>query len=621
MNANRLPSPNINDYGVIGNLHTAALISCHGSLDFLSLPRFDSPTAFLRLLDEKKGGHWSIMAQEKGCKTIQHYEPSSAILVTRHLHSVGSVEVTDFMPPVQDVRHCQIARRVRGLIGTTTMNVEVVATLDYGTRKANFDRAAGTCEFPEIEFDHDGDTYTLYGFSTSGLESASTPKETFEISAGDNDRWFLLTSKDCPQPAEDLAGFCESLLDYTAGFWEDWTNKLTYTGVFRDLVERSAITLKLLTSAQFGSSVAAVTFSLPELVGGSLNWDYRYTWIRDSAFTMYAMLRLGLTDEAKQFIDWIQDRCEALKDASDLGLMYRVDGGTDLEESELSHLAGYKDSQPVRIGNGAAGQRQLDIYGELIDTVYLYDRFGQEITYEFWTNLLVIIEHVCDTWKQPDSGIWEARGEMYQYTMSKVLAWVAIDRAIRIAQHRGFPAPLSKWFEERDKIYKHIYTEHFNDDLEAWTQRPGHEKMDGSVLLMPLLRFVTVEEPKWQSTLKRIEEILVRDALVARYLPEEEPEDWVPKALIGGEGYFTMCSMWYIEVLAKSGRVLEARKHLSTIASHANHLGLFSEEIGAKGQQIGNFPQAFTHLGFISAAMQIEEQLSENRGAKGGPKG
>ena len=431
-------------------------------------------------------------------------------------------------------------------------------------------------------------------------------------------------SEACDAPDEPLSGFGESLLAYTLDYWTRWSSRLTYAGVHREMVERSAITLKLCTSAQFGSSVAAVTTSLPELVGGELNWDYRYTWIRDSAFTMYAMLRLGLSAEAKQFIDWIQARCEELDDAADLGLMYRVDGGTDLEERELPHLAGYRGSRPVRIGNGAAGQRQLDIYGELIDTVYLYDRFGHEITYAFWQNLRAIIDYVCAAWREPDHGIWEARGEKHQYTMSKVLAWVAIDRGIRIAQHRGFPAPLADWFAERDAIYEHIYTEHYDADLDSWTQRSGGDALDGSLLMMPLLRFVTTEEPKWRSTLDQIERRLVRDCLVARYLPgeAERAEREFPPALIGGEGYFTMCSMWYVEVLAKSGRVTEASKHLRTLCSHANHLGLFSEEIGADGRQIGNFPQAFTHLGFISAALQIEERLAaDGEAGASGPQG
>ena len=609
------PAPRIDDYGVIGNLHTAALVSKYGSLDFLSYPRFDSATVFARLLDRERGGTWSIGLAHDDAHTTQHYSPDSAVLVTRHMSPEGTVEVTDFMPPVDEEEHCQIVRRVQCVIGRADVRMRFDARYPYAASRCAL--SAADTDSALRAWDVDLGPRAVRVFSSVALVDPADA--TFAMRDGDV-AYFLLQSEDCSPPEPDLASFGESLHAYTQEYWRDWTSKITYEGPHRGLIYRSAITLKLCISAKYGSSVAAVTFGLPELPGESLNWDYRYTWIRDSAFSMYAMLRLGLSDEATAFINWIQARCEELDDASKLSLMYRVDGRTDLEERELEEFAGYQGSKPVRIGNGAAGQWQLDIYGELIDTVYLYDRFGHEITYAFWQNLREIIDHVCEHWQNDDHGIWEARQSTYPYTVSKVMAWVAIDRGIRIAQHRGFPAPMEKWFAARDAVYDHIYTEHYDEGLDAWTQRSDNAKMDGSLLMLPLVRFVTTAEPKWQSTMKQIEQQLVRGHLVARYLPGEDHPDY-PANLIGGEGYFTMCSMWYVEVLAKSDRGEEARQHLQRLAAHANHLGLFSEEIGARGEQIGNFPQAFTHLGFISAALQVAQLDKSCPDTGGGPKG
>ncbi len=620
MSAPQLPQPFIDDYGVIGNLHTAALVGLHGSIDFLCYPRFDSPSLFARLLDDSLGGSWSIIVDHPEVRSTQTYEPDTAILVTRHATPEGAVEVEDFMPPVDDITHCQVVRRVRIIAG----KVDIISRFDprypYAKQKNKIKVDGSDPHTFTIELEDE----KLHLFSS--LEADTHAKTTLSFRTtlqhqpdkAHEQLTFVLQSEQCKLPQDGLSGFGESLYQHTKKFWTNWSSKLTYTGEHRNLVRRSALMLKLCTSAEYGSSVAAITFGLPESLGGSLNWDYRYTWIRDSAFSMYAMLRLGLTDEASAFIEWIVARCEEMEDAADLKLMYRVDGGTDLDESALEHLAGYRNSQPVRIGNGAQDQRQLDIYGELIDTVYLYDRFGQEITYNFWQSLVAIIDHVCETWDEPDHGIWEAREGKYQYTMSKVMAWVAIDRGLRIAEHRGFPAPYERWRKERDELYTAIYSTYYNKQIGAWTEYADSDCVDGSVLLMPLIRFVTTREPEWQSTLEVVERELVRDSLVYRYSKEGK----LKTGFDGTEGFFSMCGCWYVEVLAKSGRVGEARAHLAKLASHANHLGLFSEEIAMDGQQIGNFPQAFTHLAFISAALQIEEQLKDEcAGAESGPKG
>ncbi len=595
----------IADHGLIGNLHTAALISKSGSLDFLCYPRFDSPSLFVKLLDSERGGSWSITVRDaESLHTSQYYEPETAILVTRIMHAAGVVEIRDFMPPVDEVSHCQIVRCLEALIGKTELQFTFEPRFPYGTEHSPLQAEAVQSAYRLQLGPHA--MLLLGGDIARKLTSEAGLDFMFVLDAdgldGKRKETFILQSDTCDLPKlDDVVGFGESLLLYTRDFWSGWTSQMTYAGKYRKEVLRSAITLKLCTSAEFGSSVAAPTFGLPEELGGSRNWDYRYSWIRDSAFTMYAMLRLGMKHESEQFINWIQQRCERLKDASELELMYRVDGTSDLKEYEID-LAGYQNSKPVRVGNGASGQRQLDIYGELIDTVYLYDGHAKEITYAFWQNLCEIIQYVCKTWREPDHGIWEVRNEKRQFTMSKVMAWVAIDRGIRIAEHRGFPAPMDTWFRERDAIYHSIYTEHFDEKLQSWTSYPGSGEVDGSLLMFPLVRFVAPSEPKWQSTLKRIEQDLVKDCLVKRYLPKEGQAD----GLAGDEGYFTMCSCWYIEVLAKAGRQEDAQRLLTKLLSYGNHLGLFSEELAIDGQQLGNFPQAFTHLGLISAILQVD---------------
>lgn len=610
----------ISDYGVIGNLHTAALVCKTGGLDFLSFPRFDSGTAFAKLLDAERGGTWSIIPEDvERLNVQQYYEPDSAVLVTRYMHAAGIVELTDFMPPVDEERHCQVVRRVRAVIGATTLRFHFEPRYPYGTEDT---AVADRTPADGLTVPLGPHPATLYGVTDADEARRDHPEAalTFalDLLAGAGDatavRYFVLQSDSCTAPGGGgVSGFGESLLAYTRDYWATWVAKIKYDGHYRGVIIRSAITLKLCTSATYGSSVAAVTFGLPEELGGGRNWDYRYSWIRDSAFTMYAMLRLGLKEEAAQFISWIEDRCAELDDAADLSLMYRVDGTLDLEEYELD-LEGYEASGPVRVGNGAVGQRQLDIYGELIDTVYIYDAHAHEITYEFWRHLTTLIDYVCASWREGDHGIWESRGGTEQYTMSKVMAWVAIDRGIRIAQHRGFPAPLQKWFAERDNIYRAIYGEHFDDTEGAWTQYPGSGQMDASVLMMPLVRFVAPEEPNWRATLSKVEDTLVEDCLVKRY----DTGGGAADGLEGDEGFFSICSCWYIEVLAKAGRVTEAERLLAKFLSYGNHVGLYSEEIALNGRQLGNFPQAFTHLGLISAILQVEQRRS---GGVDGPAG
>jgi GH15 family glucan-1,4-alpha-glucosidase len=372
------------------------------------------------------------------------------------------------------------------------------------------------------------------------------------------------------------------------------------------MVNRSALALKLMTSHDYGSLVAAPTFGLPEAVGGTRNWDYRYTWIRDSAFTLYALIRLGYTDEAREFMSWIEARCHELAPDGALQIMYGIDGRHRLSEEELPAFEGYRGSRPVRIGNDAYLQKQLDIYGELMDSVYLYNKYGEPISHDLWIQLTRLIDWVCKHWREPDEGIWEVRSGRKEFLYSRLMCWVAVDRGIRLAQKRSFPAPLDHWLKVRDTIYNDVTEQFWDPQHRAFMQSRGSNCMDASALLMPLVRFVGPTDPRWLSTLQAIERELVGDSLVRRYRVCEAAHD----GLEGEEGTFNMCSFWYVECLSRAGDTEQARFFFEKMLGYANHLGLYSEQLGSRGEHLGNFPQAFTHLGLISAAYNLDQRLS-----------
>lgn len=589
---------------MIGNLHTVALVSEGGSIDFFPYSRIDSPTVLGALLDAKKGGNWNITPQFEEVEYKQLYLPNSAILLTRFLSDEGLGEVTDFMPVKQNEENCVLSRTVRTIKGEVTYRMTCNLRPDYGKSAPNihqegnsfcflnenneaFLKLAGNAEI-QIEDDTLIATFTLKENETASF-ILYTPNEESDI-----------------QDAGSIKEYTDLIYKKTALYWKKWIKMCSYNGRWREDVYRSAITLKLLTSYEFGSVVAAATFGLPERIGGKRNWDYRYTWIRDAAFTMYSMIQLEFITEAEKFMSWIVDRSQDDK----LQIMYAVDGKADLKEYNLDHLEGYKKSTPVRVGNGAHSQLQLDMYGELIDTIYLYNKYVKPITRTVWQNITKQVELVIEHWGEPDHGIWEIRSEKKEMLSSRMMCWVALDRAIKIADDRSFPYPYEKWVSERNKIYDDIFNNFWNEELQSFVQFKGSDILDASTLLMPITRFISPDEPRWRSTFEAIEKHLVTDMLVYRYNTDHNIDG------IGTEeGTFTMCSFWYIENLAKIGRVEEARLQFEKMLGYANHLGLYGEQLGVRGNHLGNYPQAFTHLALISAALTLdcEIDLQERR--------
>jgi GH15 family glucan-1,4-alpha-glucosidase len=588
----------IEDYGIIGNMKTVALVSLNGSVDFMCFPRFDSPTIFASLIDKDNGGTFSVTPQLNTSRTKQLYIPGTAILLTRFFSEEGISELTDYMPLRERSAdsYSAIVRRIKTIRGKVTYKIRCAPRFDYGAAEHEIKSTGeNLLTFTAI---NDGATMVrlIADFPLHYKENEGHAEVT--LTHGEEALIVLESvNTDELESLHDLSFYKDVSYYETMNFWKKWINKSTYTGRWNELILRSAITLKLLTSAEYGSTVAAPTFSIPESMQGDRNWDYRFTWIRDAAFTMYAFLRLGFTEEATHFLEWIH-----LRSADQvLHLMYAIDGATVMEETELEHLEGYMGRGAVRIGNAARDQFQIDIYGELIDTIYIYNKNHTKINYEFWQTIQKHIICVIDNWKKPDYGIWEFRNGTKHFLHSRLMCWVAMDRAIKIATDRSFPYPENEWKEIRDEIYLDIYEGFWNEELGSWVQYKGATAVDASALLMPLVHFVTADEPRWLSTLQCIEENLSTDVLIYRYHSSD--------GLEGQEGTFNMCSFWYIEALAKNKETDKALEYFEKMTGYANHLGLFSEQIGKRGEHLGNFPQAFTHLALISAALELDKQL------------
>ncbi|HTL15866.1 MAG TPA: glycoside hydrolase family 15 protein, partial [Patescibacteria group bacterium] len=561
----------IENYGLVGDLNTIALVGMDGSIDFMCFPQFDSPTVFAALLDHRKGGRFLLAPELKRVRHKQLYLPDSNILLTRFLSEDGMAEVSDFMP-ISQADHSQcLVRRAKCIRGDLQFRMICEPRFDYGRAGHRVQKKAREALF--ISRGPDKTVLRLRSEVPFRIQNGAAIAE-FKLRSGEKASFILEDGRDNQGSPSARPNYVVESFKETMNFWRDWVQHSQYRGRWRTVVNRSALTLKLLTSARYGSVVAAPTFGLPEQVGGVRNWDYRYTWIRDASFTVYALMRLGYTQEAAAFMRWIEARCAELKDHMPLQVMYGIDGRQNLEETELRHFEGYRKSRPVRIGNGAHDQLQLDIYGELLDSVYLYNKFGEPIAYDFWVNLTRLIDWVCDNWQKPDEGIWEVRGGAHEFLYSRVMCWVAIDRGVRLAQKRSFPAPLPRWIGIRDEIYRDIYQTFWDPQLKTFVQYKGSKAVDASALLMPLVKFIGPGDPRWRSTLAFINRNLVEDSLIYRYNIMQGAATGFP----GGEGTFSMCSFWNVECLARAGDLKLARFHFEKTLGYANHLGLYSEE-------------------------------------------
>jgi GH15 family glucan-1,4-alpha-glucosidase len=601
--------PPIAEHGLIGDLQTAALVTTDGTVDWFCCPRFDSPSVFASLLDHDNGGRFRIGPEGGDYVTRQLYLPDTAILITRFMTPDGVGEVIDFMPvqdPHQVSERHRLIRAVRCVRGELRFVFECAPRFDYGrqTHELELTDEGAVFHAPTLQL-------TLHGGGAGAMQRhGKDVRGALTIRAGQTGGVMLESAADGPprtMTSEELLGrFTE-----TARFWRGWLARSTYRGRWREQVDRSAITLKLMTYAPSGALVAAPTAGLPELVGGERNWDYRFTWIRDGSFSVHALLGLGFTEEAEAFMRWVGDRAaeQAGEASGPLKIMYRVDGSSDLDEEVLDHLEGYAGSKPVRIGNGAADQLQLDIYGELLDSVYLADRHAIRVGHPGWTRLCQLVDWLCEHWDQPDEGVWETRGGRQNFTYGRLQCWVALDRMVRLAREYGRPADLARWIGERDRLYRQIMEHGWNPERRAFTQHDKTDVLDASLLMLPLVGFVVPSDPMWLSTLDAMDAELVSDSLVYRYNPSASPD-----GLRGHEGTFSICTFWYVDALARSSRLEQARFAFEKMFTYANHLGLYAEEIGLTGEQLGNFPQAFTHLALINAAVNLDHQLDHGPG-------
>jgi len=590
----------IEDHGIVGDLRTAALIDLNGTIDFLCWPQFDSPSLFASLLDETHGGSFQLAPVLDGARHRQLYLPDTNILLTRFLSEHGVAAISDFMPLGGAETTPRLVRRVKAIRKTIRFRMQCAPRFDYA-RARHETRADGD----GIVFTGaDGLSLRLRSSVEMRIEDGAAVAE-FDLDPGQSAH-FILEDGECgADSAAAQPDYVVNAFKATSTYWHDWVARSTYHGRWRDVVSRSSLALKLLTSAEHGSMIAALTFGLPEEIEGSRNWDYRYAWLRDSAFMVYAFLRLGHTHEANGFARWLA-KIAIGGDEKPLHIMYALDGRTDLAELELGHLAGYRGSAPVRIGNAAHEQRQLDIYGELMDAMYLSDKYAEQITWAAWQGIVGRLAWLTENWHLPDAGIWEIRGERREFLHSRLMCWVAFDRAIRLARKRGLPGPLVEWATTRDAIYAEIHSDFWNEDLQSFVQSKGCSEVDASCLLMPLVRFISPTDPRWRSTLKRVGERLLDDSLVHRYTTGD--------GLEGSEGTFSMCSFWYVECLARAGDLKQARFLFEKMVGYSNHLGLFAEELGRSGEHLGNFPQAFTHLSLISAAYYLDQALTRAEG-------
>ncbi len=606
----------IEDYGVIGNMRTVALVGKNGSIDWFCYPNFDSPSMFGAILDADKGGSFRIWPADPVTTTKQLYWPDTNILVTRFLAPNGVGETVDYMPVVPRAGHGYngIIRRVAAVRGSMRFQLNCTPAFNYARDRHQIELTkSGVCFItPKLK--------VLLASKTPLKRRETGVVAEFTLNEGQTATFELAEEIDGRHEGmrEDES---EQLFRTTVEFWRRWLSQSTYHGRWRETVNRSALVLKLLTFEPTGAIIAAPTCSLPECIGGSRNWDYRYTWIRDAAFTIYALIRVGFTEEAAAFMDFLDARCHEMKPDGTLQVMYGIDGRHTLTEKRLTHLEGYKQSSPVRIGNAAYKQLQLDIYGELMDSVYLSDKYSTLISSDLWIYLRRLTDWVCKHWHLKDDAIWEVRGGRRDFVYSKMMCWVAVDRAIRLANKRSFPGDWRTWRRTRDDIYETLMVKGWSEKRQAFVQAYKGDTLDASILLMPLVFFLSPTDPKMLSTIDAINKPLKDGGLVSNGLVYRYDVKMSPDGLRGSEATFNICTFWLVEALTRAGRhdparLDDARLLFEHMLGYGNHLGLFAEQTGMQGQALGNFPQAFTHLALISAAFNLDRMLDAQRTGK-----
>ncbi|KAI1279111.1 Six-hairpin glycosidase-like protein [Xylaria sp. FL0933] len=654
----------IEHYGMIGNMNTCALVSLDGSIDFMCWPDFDSPSVFCRLLDKDKGGHFSIAPPDPAsCTAKQQYLPSSAILQTRYINEDGVVNLLDFFPrpknanilttntsqfsyreahSVPEELKKWLVRRVECIRGQFTFDVEVFPAFDYGrgsheTKILQQVQASEGSQSKTVTFHSEHEKFQLdVCVSDHGvLESAISPIVNFEkvqrsgmkgegvvgrVTLQEGQSVSFILRQDLPNhiTTNITTAVLDSQQHDTQQFWYKWLSKSRYKGAWREVVSRSLMILKMLTYEPTGAIVAAPTFSIPEAIGGVRNWDYRFSWVRDSSFTIYIFLRMGFTDEADAYMGFISDRFKkSLNEDGALPIMFTIRGDTDIPERELDHMDGYKGSKPVRIGNGAAFHQQFDIYGELMDGIYLYNKYGKPVSWDTWVFVRKMLDYVLTIMDQPDMSIWEVRNNKQHFVYSKVMLWVAFDRGLRLADKRCLPCPNRvKWLEARDNLYEEIMEKGYNVELQSFVQSYENRTMlDSSILIAPLVFFITPNDPRFLNTVERILLPPEKGGLTVTGLVHRYNNELSDDGVGGQEGAFSMCTFWLVEALTRAGAY--DRKYLTravnlfeNMLSFSNHHSMFSEEISQTGEQLGNTPQAFSHLALISAAFNLDRAMN-----------
>jgi GH15 family glucan-1,4-alpha-glucosidase len=597
--------PPIAEHGLVGDLQTSALVSSEGVVDWFASPRFDAPSIFASLLDHDRGGYFRLAPENSGGTCKQLYYPETAVLVTRFMSPDGVGEVIDWMPPnssrTPTDRHTLI-RTVRAVRGTVRFILQCRPRFDYGRAEHELHLESGAATFR-------GPGVTAHLQSTFPLAREGKDAQG-EVTLGVGETAVAVLTvcdADGPAPAAPSSDEATRQLWDAVDFWQRWVAMSNYRGRWPGVVHRAAITLKLLTYAPTGAPVAAATMGLPEQVGGERNWDYRYTWVRDGSLSVRALLDLGFVEEATDFTHWLGARLHDQRDESgeQLQIMYRVDGEPILTEEILGHWEGYRGSHPVRLGNAASGQLQLDIYGEALYALSEGRAVSGQTGYHGWKDLARTLDWLADCWDRPDEGIWETRGGRKDFTYSRVMCWAAFDRGLRLAAEFSRPADTVRWTAARDALLEQVMERGWSEKEQAYVQQyGGSDVLDASLLLIPRLGFLAPRDPAWLSTLDAMERTLVSDSLVYRYDPAASPD-----GLRGSEGTFSLCTFLYVDALARSGRLRQARYTFEKMQTYANHVGLFAEEIGPTGEQLGNFPQAFTHLALIMAATTLDDAL------------